>query len=94
MSEADSQSHDTESHEAGDRGIRDAAYVLPFLATVLLAPPIILIFTAPVRFAGIPLIVIYIFGVWAAVILAALLLSRGLAQADAAEHPPGNSGLR
>jgi len=85
---------DAEGREASERGIRDAASVLPFLATVLLAPPIILIFAAPVRLAGIPLIVVYIFGVWAAVILAALLLSRGLAHAGATEHPPGESGPR
>lgn len=83
-----------ESSEARARGTRDAASVLPFMATVLLAPPIILIFSAPMQFADIPLIVIYIFGVWAAVILAALLLSRDLANAGATDQPPGESGQR
>lgn len=66
--------------------------MLPFLAVVLLAPPIILIFSAPLRVGGVPLIVLYLFGVWAAVIVAALLLSRRLA--GAAEPPPDEIGQR
>jgi predicted Kef-type K+ transport protein len=72
---------EADSREASARRIRDAASVLPFLAVVLLAPPIILIFSAPLRLGGVPLIVLYLFGVWAVVIVAALMLSRRLAAA-------------
>lgn len=62
--------------EADAQGTRDAATLLPVAAAVLLLPPFILVFSAPVLVAGVPLIVIYVFGVWAAVILSAWLLSR------------------
>ena len=59
-------------------GARDAATILPFLAVALIIPPLVLIFTAPIRLAGIPLIVVYLFTVWAAIIAAAYLVSRRL----------------
>ena len=59
-------------------------------------PPFILVFTAPILVAGIPLIVIYVFGLWAVVIFAAWMVARrhaqaadASAQADSAEAPPG-----
>lgn len=60
----------------------DAATVLPFVAAILLCPPIILIFAAPVMLAGIPLILIYVFGVWAAIVLSAALLARRLSTTE------------
>jgi hypothetical protein len=63
------------------QGTRDAATLLPVAAAVLLLPPFILVFAAPVLVAGIPLIVVYVFGAWAAIILAAWLLSRCHGQA-------------
>ena len=70
--------------ETDGQGLRDAATVLPFVATVLLMPPVVLIFAAPVLALGIPLIVIYVFAVWIAVIAAAGLAARRLARAEAA----------
>jgi len=70
--------------ETGGRGARDAATMLPFLVAVLLAPPIILVFAAPVTILGIPLIAVYLFGLWAAAVLAAFLLSHRLADAETA----------
>jgi predicted Kef-type K+ transport protein len=64
--------------ERENRGARDAAAILPFLSVVLFFPPIIYIFAAPVAIAGVPLIVLYLFGVWAAIILAAYVVSRRL----------------
>src|SRR5690606_28515961 len=52
-------------------GVRDAATILPILAIVLIVPPLITIFAVPIRLAGIPLIVVYLFGVWALVVAAA-----------------------
>lgn len=73
----------------------DAATILPFAAAALLVPPAILIFAVPASLAGIPLIMIYIFGLWAAVIGAAFLLARRLAESETAaadEEPPQAGG--
>jgi len=84
---------------------RDAATLLPFAAAILLLPPFVLLFAVPASVAGIPLIVVYIFGAWAAVVLAAWWLARHDAivghapdgrrdaEAEAAEGPyPAGSG--
>lgn len=65
--------------ETGSQGARDAALVLPFVALFLILPPIIHIFAAPVRLAGIPLIVVYLFAWWAGGVIAAFLIARRLA---------------
>lgn len=57
---------------------RDAAVVLPLLGLFLLMPPVIGLFAVPVDVAGVPLIVLYLFGVWLALVLAAALLGRAL----------------
>lgn len=57
---------------------RDAAIVLPLLGLVLLMPPVIVLFAVPIRIAGVPLIVIYVFGVWLTLVLGAALLGRVL----------------
>ena len=54
---------------------RDAAALLPLAAAILFLPPFILLFAVPVRVGGIPLIVVYTFVVWAAVVFAAWLLA-------------------
>jgi Sec-independent protein secretion pathway component TatC len=66
---------------------RDAAAVLPFLAALLLTPPVILIFAKLAAPWGVPLIVLYVFAVWAATILAGFLLARRLKEAPG-PHPP------
>ena len=55
---------------------RDAATLLPFAAAILLLPPFILLFAVPGFVAGIPLIVVYIFGAWAAIVLATWWVAR------------------
>ena len=80
-----------ETPHRGSQGARDVAAALPFVALVLLMPPIILIAAVPLRFAGVPFIVIYIFGVWAAVILAAFLVARVLARDEPEIPGEGNS---
>lgn len=77
--------------------IRDAATVLPFVAAALLMPPLIGIFAAPVVLGGIPLIVLYVFAVWAAVILGAFVLARrlpGPPPEPLPEEPPAGGGAR
>lgn len=58
--------------------IRNAAVLLPILGIVLVMPPAITLFVANLPVAGIPLIVVYVFGVWLALIAAAAFLSRRL----------------
>ena len=58
--------------------LRSAAALVPLLGLALLLPPLIALFVAPVRVFGIPLIVLYLFGLWAALIGAAGWLSRRL----------------
>ncbi|HEX5999437.1 MAG TPA: hypothetical protein VFZ16_08570 [Hyphomicrobiaceae bacterium] len=77
------------------QAVRDAAVLLPIAGAVLLMPPLILVFAAPVLIAGIPLIVIYVFGAWVAIILGAWLLARRHARepgpviASVGTSPPG-----
>lgn len=79
---------------ADPQGTRDAASLLPVAATVLLLPPFIVVFAAPVLIAGIPLIVVYVFGVWAAIVLCAWLLARNLAVADVELDAEGKAEAR
>lgn len=72
-----------EPWESRTRKVRDAAALLPVAAVFLLLPPIILIFSAPVLIAGIPLIVLYVYGVWACLILCALLVAVRVREVDA-----------
>lgn len=56
----------------------DAAVVLPVFGMFLLLPPAISLFAAPVVIWGVPLIVLYVFGIWAGLIVCAALLARRL----------------
>ena len=60
--------------------LRHLAVCLPFLGLFLLMPPALLVFDADASLAGMPLIVLYLFGVWAGLIIAAAILSRYLDQ--------------
>ena len=61
-----------------ERRARDAAVLLPLLGLFLLMPPIIALFAQPVMVGGVPLIAVYVFGVWLALVAAAALLARAL----------------
>ena len=73
---------------ADARAAHDAAKILPVAAAVLLLPPFILIFAAPASIAGVPLIVVYLFGIWAAIVLAAWLVARRVEPHDSPDAPP------
>ena len=79
---------------------RDAATLLPFVAAVLFLPPFILLFAVQEEVGGIPLIVVYTFGAWAAIVLAAWILARrlvivgNLASPDAGPEAAGRPGGR
>lgn len=65
----------------------DAAGVLPLFGLFLLMPPIVTVFATQLDLGGIPLIAVYIFSVWAALILCAALLARRLDPGQAAPDP-------
>ena len=72
--------------------VHDAARLLPILGTVLLMPPVITLFVADVSIGGVPLIVVYVFGAWLALIVCAVWLSRRLATAESdPARDPGES---
>ncbi|WP_316014340.1 hypothetical protein [Roseobacter sp. HKCCA0434] len=54
----------------------DAAVLLPLLGAITMLPPVIGLFAAPIRIAGVPLIVLWLFGSWLVGILAIWRLSR------------------
>ncbi len=83
-----------EWRNTSDQGARDAAGILPVATAILLLPPIILIFAAPGLVGGAPLILIYIFSVWAIAILVAACLARRLGKASESDHaaPPDRDG--
>ena len=68
--------------------LRDAAALLPAIGVFLFMPPAITLFTGGSEVAGVPLIVIYIFGVWLALIVCAALLAHRLGQAPPAVATP------
>ena len=59
--------------------VLNAAALVPALALFLLLPPFITLFAAPVTVFGVPLMVVYLFGVWALLVLAAAWLAPRLA---------------
>lgn len=65
--------------------VREAAVLLPIFGLLLLMPPVIALFVVPVYFTGIPLIVLYLFGVWLALIGCAAWLGRKLLPPEPAE---------
>ena len=67
--------------------LTDGAFVVAVLAFILLTPPIIAIFDAPVFVFGIPLLHIYSFGVWLAAIVAGGVLSTRIARRGLPQGP-------
>ncbi len=61
-----------------DRRAQTFATFAPLLGLFLLMPPFIHIFAGPGVLLGVPVIVVYLFGVWAALIAAAALIARRL----------------
>lgn len=55
--------------------LRDAAALLPLLGLLLLMPPVITLFAVRIGVGGVPLIVVYVFGVWLALIACAAVLA-------------------
>lgn len=72
---------------AGTR-LADRALVLTVVTLVLLTPPILNIFNAPILVFGIPLLHAYCFGVW----LVAVILGGWISTRLVAERPEGGGG--
>ena len=62
--------------------LHDAAVVLPLVGVFLLMPPAITLFTTPYHVVGLPLIVVYLFGVWIALIACAAILARRISRGE------------
>lgn len=80
------------SRHSNGQGFRDAATILPIVATLLLTPPLIRIFATSATPGGVPMIVFYIFAIWAATILVAFFLARRVDQPpnEAEDQPRSN----
>ncbi|HNT39828.1 MAG TPA: hypothetical protein PKO45_12005 [Rubrivivax sp.] len=74
--------------DPGTPRLRDAMALLPALAVFLLMPPLVTLFAGSHHLGGVPLIVVYLFGVWLALIVAAALLARRLARTPDAGPAP------
>lgn len=71
-----------------------AAFMLPVFGALLLLPPLIDLFGAAPRIAGIPLKIAYLFLVWIALILGAVMVSASMPGSGkkAPDLPPGDDG--
>ena len=72
---------------------QDAAFVIPVFAALLLMPPFLNLFTIRRVIFGVPLEVVYLFAIWSALVIGAVVLSRHLPhqidptdEADSAEQ--------
>ena len=70
----------------------DAARILPILGVFLLMPPIVTLFAVHVDIGGVPLIVVYLFGVWLALIACAAWFARRLAVPPAVQDAADEDG--
>ncbi|MEO0999520.1 MAG: hypothetical protein AAFW69_02770 [Pseudomonadota bacterium] len=71
------------------RRLRELAGLLPVAGLLALLPPLVGLFAEPVRARGVPLILLYVFGVWIALIVGTRMLARRLA---AEEEEDGGVG--
>lgn len=77
------------ARQSDGQGFRDLAVFVPIATALLLTPPLIRIFATPAVLGGIPLIVVYIFAVWAVTILIAIVVARHAHQAPGGDPQHG-----
>jgi len=70
------------------RKLENAAFVLPLFGALLLIPPLANVFNRDVMIFGVPLEVIYLFGVWTALIGITAFLSQRMGD----DRPPERHG--
>jgi len=74
------------AEDSTPRRVRDLALIVPVFGTLLLMPPLIGLFARPDSDVwGIPLIIVYLFGLWFALIIAAFLLAIRLRKTSEAD---------
>jgi uncharacterized protein (DUF58 family) len=69
------------------RRLRDRAMILPLIGVFLLLPPVAQIFEIHASIAGLPLVLVYIFAVWAGLIVGTAVLARSLRNAEPGQPP-------
>ena len=69
----------------------DRATILLIIGVLLLMPPLAGIFNLESRIAGIPLTLVYLFSVWAVLIVGTALLSRRLGRGDGDDDGDGEA---
>lgn len=77
---------------ASDRRDSDRSFILTLVGALLLTPPLAGIFQLDIRLLGVPFTGVYLFVVWAALIVGTALLSRRLRQGiywDSADDEQG-----
>ncbi|OAB56695.1 hypothetical protein AY600_02345 [Phormidium willei BDU 130791] len=82
MAEPRQSGEDAPSPRPGGRRLRDLAAVLPVAMLLLVLPPYVRIFDQDSFLGGVPLLFLYIFGLWALAILVSALVARGLARRE------------
>ncbi|MBD8064750.1 hypothetical protein IC608_04585 [Devosia sp. PTR5] len=60
------------------RKLESGVFVFTMLGALLLVPPLVIIFNQPIVHFGVPQVVLYLFGVWLALIVGTALLTRFL----------------
>ena len=70
---------------------RDLAALLPLAGAFLFMSPLILAFNSIRLVFGLPVILLYVFGVWLLLILGAAWLARHLSEEDPALPPSGDT---
>lgn len=76
---------DRAGQDRKNRKTRDRAFIVLLLGLVLLMPPIADIFHIEARVLGLPVTLLYLFIVWASLIIATAILARSLMNG---EKPP------
>lgn len=82
---------DRAEEQLRQRKIRDRSLVLLLTGIVGLMPPVANIANLPLSLGGVPLVLVYVFAVWALLIGGAILLAGSLHKVDEAERL-GRSG--
>ncbi|MBL1437022.1 MAG: hypothetical protein COB08_012610 [Rhodobacteraceae bacterium] len=69
---------DLATNAAHERKLRDGAILLPVFGAFLLVSPLITVFSGITTVFGLPLIFVYVFGVWLGLVLIARAMARRL----------------
>lgn len=70
------------SHLPEIRRREQAAFMLPIAGALLIVPPLLTLFSGPYRIFGAPLHTVYLFTIWIALILGAVVAARRMPRPD------------